>query len=83
MKPYTQAPDEHAIISADHPTEYGTLDGNTIKVRPYDIGDSNTREDEFWSQVHFPQFWRCSRCGITKDVRQKCMAPEGHDWRRT
>lgn len=28
-----QAPNEHAIISADRPVEYGTLDGNTIKVR--------------------------------------------------
>lgn len=28
-----QGGDEHVIISADRPVEYGTLDGNTIKVR--------------------------------------------------
>ena len=32
--PRTQGPEEHIIISADRPVEYGTLDGDTIKVRP-------------------------------------------------
>jgi hypothetical protein len=30
---YSQGGDEHVIISADRPVEYGTLDGDTIKVR--------------------------------------------------
>lgn len=87
-KPYIQGGDEHVIISADRPVEYGVLDGDTIKVRPYDIAASNARENDYWSQVHFPQLWRCARCGITKDdprARQACAALGGayhHDWRR-
>ena len=29
-----QGDNEHVIISADRPVEYGILDGNTIRVRP-------------------------------------------------
>ena len=34
-----QGGNEYAIISADRPVEYGTLDGNTIKVRPLKLAD--------------------------------------------
>ena len=53
--------------------------------KPYDIGESNARENDYWSQVHFPQLWICARCGITKDsegAKMACSPDEKqHDWR--
>ena len=52
------------------------------------IADSNRDNDIYWSQVHFPEMWKCARCGITKDDprarRVCCMAldDQQHDWRR-
>lgn len=57
-----QGGDEHVIISADRPVEYGALDGNTIKVRPCCNGNdpacptqgvaaSNARQNDYWQRV--------------------------------
>ena len=57
--------------------------------RGWDVGASNNRENTYWSQVHFPQFWVCTRCDITKDdprAKQACVAQgesPWHEWKRT
>ena len=56
---------------------------------PYDVAASNERENAYWSQVHFPQLWACTRCEIRRDhprAKQACVAlgdSPYHAWEHT
>lgn len=58
-KHYTQGGDEYVIISADRPIEYGTLDGDTIKVR--------SCIHEWHEQPGEPPVDVCSQCGAVRE----------------
>lgn len=42
-----------------------------VDDKGWDIGASNARENDYWSQVEFPEMWVCPTCGLRKDEHQQ------------